>query len=478
MLANQLLKAKELETELTRSIGLDPEKQEHHTLCETKIENLTKQLHDANGINEHLSKINNEKTKETTNLQQQLIDANNLVIKQQQKMSEQNFITNERLTSLNTQLFEYIDAKTGEWTEAVTSKGHNKQHNKTQQKATTKEADLITTTDNQKEIPKQSQPPPNPPPSAKSKTAMQPVSTKNTNIQPLTFKGTLHNLSNWAICDLTYRGRKFSSVEQAYFYQLLNEHREHQLAEAIMGLSNAHEIKLIGETVDISKEWLKKRASVITDIMREKFQIKKFKDELIATYPHPLHHNVSSMFWGTGAKGDGQNMTGKVLMEIRGELIRKKQPDSAAQQTRPANTKPTALLEGGPQVNRSKPEMVKTVQNEKDVSAATDRMETDGTKIGCPDVLLVGDAQLREFNPDKVGGINFVPEEAHATEEATRALQGRTILPSTIVLHLVSESLRKESVSTVTTNIKALANDLSRKHGTRVLVSLGLPVDD
>ena len=48
-----------------------------------------------------------------------------------------------------------------------------------------------------------------------------------------------------------------------------------------MGLSNAHEIKLIGETVDISKEWLKKRASVITDIMREKFQIKKFKDELI-----------------------------------------------------------------------------------------------------------------------------------------------------------------------------------------------------
>ena len=265
MLANQLLKAKELETELTRSIGLDPEKQEHHTLCETKIENLTKQLHDANGINEHLSKINKKKTKETTNLQQKLIDANYLVIKQQQKMSEQNFITNERLTSLNTQLFEYIDAKTGEWTEAVTSKGHNKQHNKTQQKATTKEADLITTTGNQKElIPKQSQPPPNPPPSAKSKTATQPVSTKNTNIQPLTFKGTSHNLSNWAICDLTYRGRKFSNVEQAYFYQLLNEHREHQLAEAIMGLSNAHEIKLIGETVDISKEWLKKRASVIS----------------------------------------------------------------------------------------------------------------------------------------------------------------------------------------------------------------------
>ena len=93
----------------------------------------------------------NEKTKETTNLQQQRIDANNLMIKQQ-KMSEQNFITNERLTSLNTQLFEYIDAKTGEWTEAVTSIGHNKQHNKIQQKATTKEkeADLITTTDNQK----------------------------------------------------------------------------------------------------------------------------------------------------------------------------------------------------------------------------------------------------------------------------------------------------------------------------------------
>ena len=50
VLANQLLKAKELEIELTTSIESDPDKQEYHTQCETKIENLTKQLHDANGI--------------------------------------------------------------------------------------------------------------------------------------------------------------------------------------------------------------------------------------------------------------------------------------------------------------------------------------------------------------------------------------------------------------------------------------------
>ena len=51
-------------------------------------------------------------------------------------------------------------------------------------------------------------------------------------------------------------------------------------------------------------------------------------------------------------------------------------------------------------------------------------------------------------------------------------------LPSTVVLHLVSESLRKEPVGAVITNIKMLAKDLRQKHGARVHISLGLPVDD
>ena len=86
-----------------------------------------------------------------------------------------------------------------------------------------------------------------------------------------------------------------------------------------------------------------KGVAVIKDIliMRSKFQIDRFKKELITFHPHPLHHNVSSKFWGTGGKGDSPNITGKILMELRDELQKQAPQDSPhqpTQQTQPVKS--------------------------------------------------------------------------------------------------------------------------------------------
>ena len=165
----------------------------------------------------------------------------------------------------------------------------------------------------------------------------------------------------------------------------------------------------------------------------------KLREELLATYPHELHHNVASRFWGTGQNYDGQNVTGKILMEIRKDL--------RTQRTETSDAYTTAVT-----VHPEQP----STQN----------------------VLMVADSQLRGFQPDRIKGVRFTLEEAKSMEEVSQELLNKTNLPPTIVLHLLTESLMKDSVSKVTSDIRALTKNISQRHGTRVLVSLGLPVDD
>ena len=380
---DQLLKkGHELELAAVKTSTPPPQQQPNHQKCEEKMIGLTKQLSEAQGTIENLQRICRERTMEMSNLQQQVIDSNNLTIRLQQETSDQHFKTNERLTSMNAQLFEFLDANTGRWTDGT--KGKEVPQNSPDPKTNLLNVTSSKAVHQNPQVqdthrpamppsnPTTAKPPQNTQPKAKSPPGQNPVASmekgqpngmKAPTVKPkiIYFKGASHSLSNWAPCNLMYQGMKFTSVEQAYFHRLLTEHGEHQLATQILKLENASDIKTVGESVNVSDGWKKKRADILMDIMSTKFQLPTFQDELLATYPNELHHNVASNYWGIGLKRQGQNITGRILMEIREKLHKEK-------------SKGTQML------------------------------------AASYDVLLARDSQLRGFDADKITGVNFTSE--------------------------------------------------------------------
>ena len=116
---DQLIKRDhELELAAIKASTSPPQQQPSHQKCEEKMIGLTKQLSEAQGTIENLQRICRERTTEISNLQQQVIDSNDLAIRLQQKHLK----TNERLVSINTQLFEFLDANTVRWNNVIKGK--------------------------------------------------------------------------------------------------------------------------------------------------------------------------------------------------------------------------------------------------------------------------------------------------------------------------------------------------------------------
>lgn len=253
----------------------------------------------------------------------------------------------------------------------------------------------------------------------------------------ITFKGAANYLSNWAPCEFVYAERAFTSVKQGYYYHLLKEHGEHELAEAILKISDVHDIRTIGESVNVSEGWKKKSVEMTQKLMETKFEDPNLCKKLLETHPHELHHNVANRFWGTGPAGNGRNTTGNILMGIRKKLL--KQKLNQTPEIAPRTMKPSSAS---------------------------------------PDVLLVRDSQLKGFLTDRIRGLTFSVEEMHTSQEVAQSVEDKQHVPGTVILHLLTDNLMKKPVSTVVNEIRSLSKNIHRKHGSRVLVSLGLPVDD
>ena len=91
----------------------------NHLAGERRIQILEKQLSECKEETEQLQQMCGDRAMQVVNLQQQVIDTNNMLIKQQQQISDHNLVTNERFTSLNNQLSEFINANTLQWSDVV-----------------------------------------------------------------------------------------------------------------------------------------------------------------------------------------------------------------------------------------------------------------------------------------------------------------------------------------------------------------------
>ena len=102
------------------------QKETDHRECEERFAELTAQSSKDQLEIERLQHLSRNHANEILDLQQQLIDCNTHVIKQQQQITDHNLLTNNKLTAINNQIFDFLDCNTGKWAEPATNGSHNK----------------------------------------------------------------------------------------------------------------------------------------------------------------------------------------------------------------------------------------------------------------------------------------------------------------------------------------------------------------
>jgi ribA/ribD-fused uncharacterized protein len=128
-------------------------------------------------------------------------------------------------------------------------------------------------------------------------------------------------LSNAQPCNFELQGRVWASVEHYYHAQKFLNFAEQ---EAVRLCNTPKEAVSKGTTVGRSyrQDWNRHRLGAMRDAIRAKFtQSEDLKAKLLSTGDQELvRESTRDVYWGAGAENTGQNMIGKILMEVRTEL--------------------------------------------------------------------------------------------------------------------------------------------------------------
>lgn len=129
------------------------------------------------------------------------------------------------------------------------------------------------------------------------------------------FKNNYYFLSNMYPCEITIdidgTQYAFSCVESAY-----QAHKCPSRSSEFIGL-NGYEAKRLGKKVELRNDWNDIKVALMKDLVKKKFsnfelleKLKEIEGEIVET------NNWGDTFWGK-CYGKGQNVLGKILMEIR-----------------------------------------------------------------------------------------------------------------------------------------------------------------
>ena len=142
-------------------------------------------------------------------------------------------------------------------------------------------------------------------------------------------------LSNWYLSEFTVAGVTFSSMEQYMMYEKALLFQDQETAEKILQTDNVAEIKALGRAVRYfdDKIWIKAREEIVYRGVLEKFRqnpelaekLEQTDEDIIAECA------VKDRIWGIGLsmkdenrlsidKWRGQNLLGKILMQVREDI--------------------------------------------------------------------------------------------------------------------------------------------------------------
>ncbi len=127
------------------------------------------------------------------------------------------------------------------------------------------------------------------------------------------FKGVNRFLSNfWVEEGGTTNEHRFQAAKT-------NNLEEKQL---ILNASTPSEAKILGRKVHMRPDWEEVKVSIMFDLLRTKFSNPNLAERLEATGDAELveGNHWGDTYWGVNIKtGEGKNLLGKLLMQVRNE---------------------------------------------------------------------------------------------------------------------------------------------------------------
>lgn len=140
------------------------------------------------------------------------------------------------------------------------------------------------------------------------------------------FSGDYRFLSNFFPVVVTYDGYRYPSVEHAYQAakcKFPEERKQFQCGIFLGESISAAKAKALGKRVTIRDNWHlpRVRLDVMHSLLRQKFLERPLKTKLLKTGDAELIEGNwwGDTFWGV-CHGQGENMLGKLLMQVRKEM--------------------------------------------------------------------------------------------------------------------------------------------------------------
>lgn len=134
------------------------------------------------------------------------------------------------------------------------------------------------------------------------------------------FSGDYRWLSNFATCYVELEGITYFSVEHAY---MSAKSDDPQWKEFCRTEHQAGNVKKASQFITLVPDWETKKIQVMQILLEQKFTTYPFNRQLFNTEDKYIQEGNTwgDKFWGVDLKtGAGNNMLGKMIMEIRSRL--------------------------------------------------------------------------------------------------------------------------------------------------------------
>jgi ribA/ribD-fused uncharacterized protein len=133
------------------------------------------------------------------------------------------------------------------------------------------------------------------------------------------FQGDYRFLSNFWYAKVVLDGVDYRSVEHAY---MAAKTLDQSLRNQIRSFDKPGDVKRFCRTITLREDWEEVKFSVMLDLVRQKFYIEPLKSKLLETGDAELieGNTWGDIYWGV-CRGKGQNNLGKILMQVRSELV-------------------------------------------------------------------------------------------------------------------------------------------------------------
>ena len=124
-------------------------------------------------------------------------------------------------------------------------------------------------------------------------------------------------LSNFWSCFITYDGKTYPSVENAYQAAKCANDADREKFIAI----KSSEAKRLGRIIKMRSNWDQIKLDVMYELVKQKFATDPLRMYLLRTGTREIQEGNywGDTYWGT-VNGEGENHLGKILMRVREEI--------------------------------------------------------------------------------------------------------------------------------------------------------------